>query len=394
MVNRSPLELVRGSFGRGEGLSGGAGTTRVTSIELFFDLVFVFTITQLTHQLVDHLTPSGYLQVGLIFVVLFWMYGAFAWATNQVPPDRIGRQFLLLAAMAGFLICALAIPQSFSDSGLIFGLGYLWVVIVHTVMFSLLFGRSVVLFAPLNALSALFVIGAAFIDQPLSYLFWMLAIVCQLGPGILAPRSGQFNVVPGHFVERHGLLLIVALGESFISIGAGIDTGELDAGLVAASVLALCLIAAMWWVYFARAPEIAEERLNSPSNAIRARVAMNGYFQSFVPLLLGVLITAAGIELALHHITESLKTADAFALAIGVGLFLFGQVAFLFTLGTPNARRRLIWPGLALSTAALGIWTIAAVEMLALLVILILFTIVETIESRHQENDMANATGA
>ncbi|MGI8528368.1 MAG: low temperature requirement protein A [Geodermatophilaceae bacterium] len=219
---------------------------RVSTVELFFDLVFVFTLTQLTALLADDLSAEGALRVGLIFTVLFWMYGAYAWATNQVPPDRFGRQALLVCGMAAFLVCALAIPHAFDRSGVIFGVGYLFVVVVHSVLYAQGYGWAVLRFAPVNALSALLVIWAGLVDGLLAYGLWFAVVLIHTVPPWLVRRSTRFDVRAAHFVERHGLLLIVAFGESVIAIGVAIDPAQLDAGLLAAALLALILAAELW----------------------------------------------------------------------------------------------------------------------------------------------------
>lgn len=140
---------------------------RVSTFEIFFDLVFVFTLTQLTALLAHDLSAEGALRAALIFAVLFWMYGAYVWATNQVPPTHPLRQALLIAGMAAFLVCALAIPEAFHGTGVIFGVGYLLVVLAHAALYVQVYGRAVLAFAPLNILSALIVIGAGFVDRPL-----------------------------------------------------------------------------------------------------------------------------------------------------------------------------------------------------------------------------------
>ena len=274
---------------------------RVSTVELFFDLVFVFTLTQLTAMLADDLSAEGALRVGLIFTVLFWMYGAYAWATNQVPPDRFGRQALLVCGMAAFLVCALAIPHAFDRSGVIFGVGYLFVVVVHSVLYAQGYGWAVLRFAPVNALSALLVIWAGLVDGLLAYGLWFAVVLIHTVPPWLVRRSTRFDVRAAHFVERHGLLLIVAFGESVIAIGVAIDPAQLDAGLLAAALLALILAAELWWVYFAHDAEHAEHLLAIASGGDRVRYALGGYFYSFVPMLLGVVLYLLG-QAAFHSV--------------------------------------------------------------------------------------------
>src|SRR5215207_5252280 len=157
---------------------------RVTTLELFFDLVFVFTITQLTSLLSKSLSWERLLQSFLIFIVLFWMYGGYVWLTNSVPPVTPDRQLLLIAGMAAFLICALAIPNAFSDTGVTFGIGYLIVIIVHGFMYVRAVGLKAGRFVPLNFLSAGLVIAAGFTDGFLQYLLWVLSILCHVATSL------------------------------------------------------------------------------------------------------------------------------------------------------------------------------------------------------------------
>src|SRR5687768_6778860 len=153
---------------------------RVTTLELFFDLVFVFTLTQLSARLHNSLSWEGLFQSFLIFIILFWMYGGYVWLTNSVTPVTSRRQLVLIAGMAAFLICALAIPNAFDDTGVIFGVGYLIVIIVHGFMYMQAVGWKAGRFVPLNFLSAAFVIAAGFTDGFTQYLLWILAILCHV----------------------------------------------------------------------------------------------------------------------------------------------------------------------------------------------------------------------
>lgn len=257
---------------------------RVSTLELFFDLVFVFTITQLTVLLADDLTPRGAGRVLLIFTVLFWMYGGYAYLTNQVPPDRPVRRLLLLLAMGAFLVCALAVPTAFGDGGVAFGLGYLVVVITHSALYSQAHGRGVLWFALPNALSALSVTAAGFFDGAAALGLWALALLFQfVTPAIsrraTAPGAGPAagttievqlgGIGAAHFVERHGLLLIIVFGESVIAIGIGVGSLPLTFGIAVGAFLTLAVGAALWWMYFVRDEGRAEHVFAStPRNGV------------------------------------------------------------------------------------------------------------------------------
>src|SRR4030095_3409068 len=238
-------------------------TSSVTTLELFFDLVFVFTITQLTALLSASLSWESLLQSFLIFIVLFWMYGGYVWLTNSVPPVTPSRQLLLIAGMAAFLICALAIPNAFGNTGVAFGIGYLIVIIVHSFMYLRSVGLKVARFVPMNFLSALTVIIAGFMDGSIRYWLWILAILFHVITSFFGTGL-QFEIRVRHFVEPHGLLLLVALGESIIAIGAG--GSILDPRFILAAVLGLILSAALWWIYFARDDEVARSNMLARPN--------------------------------------------------------------------------------------------------------------------------------
>ncbi|MGQ4385449.1 low temperature requirement protein A [Streptomyces sp. SAS_270] len=367
------------------GADTGRTAQRVSTLELFFDLVFVFTLTQITVLLAADLSFATAGRVALIFVVLFWMYGAYAYLTNQVPPDRPSRRLLLMLGMAAFLVCALAIPRAFDDGGVVFGLGFLGVVLVHSALYTRSHGRDVVWYAVPNSLAALSVTAAGLLDGPAADGLWLLAIVLQFvtpffaehGPrrrdgreaAYLRAQLGGLN--PAHFVERHGLLLIVAFGESVIAIGVGIGDQPLTAGLFGGAFLSLALAGALWWTYFVRDEDRAEAVFTATPPDRRWRLAMNAYYYAFLPMLLGIAALAAGVKKSLGHLTEHLHTGPALALAGGVALFLAGDVAFRTVLRLLPVSHRAAAVPVVLATALLGVHLSAAAELLALVAVLV-----------------------
>ncbi len=221
----------------------------------------------------------------LIFAVLWWMYGGYAWLTNQVPPRRPLEQILLLVGMAGFLVAAVSVPHAFDDTGVWFGLGYLVVVCVHLALLSQSSARvGTARLAPFNLTSALLVVAAGFVDGPTKYVLWVGAFLLQAVTPYLnvAPH---FELNPEHFVERHGLFVIVALGETVIAIGLGVDSEHVTASVLGAVVLALALPAALWWSYFSGDDQAAEHALASADPGPRAILAIRGYFYAHIPML-------------------------------------------------------------------------------------------------------------
>jgi low temperature requirement protein LtrA len=345
---------------------------RVSTLELFFDLVFVFTLTQLTGLLADDLSPAGVARVVVIFDVLFWMYAAYAWLTNMCPPDRPARRLLLIGGMAAFLVCALAVPRAFDGGGVAFGLGYLLVVLVHGGLYASVAGAAVLWFAVPNALAALSLIAAGFLDGPAAYALWAVPVVNQFVTPRLSTRAAtRLRVRPAHFVERHGLLLLVALGESVVAIGIGLGGEPLDVGLFAVAVLGLALAAGLWWAYFAGDEEGAERTLTAAPADRRFRLANNAYFYAFIPMLLGVIVLAAGVKKSIGHVGDPLAAGPALALAGGVALYLAGDVAFRRTLEIRPVGFRAAGAMLALATLLLGVWLAAGVQLVALVAVLV-----------------------
>ncbi|MBX7551070.1 low temperature requirement protein A [Streptomyces sp. tea 10] len=370
-----------------------AGETgrRVTTLELFFDLVFVFTLTQLTVLLAHDLSFATAGRVALIMVVLFWMYGAYAYLTNQVPPDRPSRRLLLMCGMAAFLVCALAIPRVFQDTGVVFGAGFLLVVVVHTTLYTRSHGWDSIWYGVTNALAALSVTAAGLVDGLAADGLWLLAIALQVVTPFVAERGparrdGRGTAVlrvqlgaldPAHFVERHGLLLIIAFGESVISIGVGIGDLPLTPGLFTGAFLALALSVALWWTYFVRDEEAAEAAFRATPPPARWRLAMNAYYYAFLPMLLGIAYLSAGIKTTLGHLAQHPHWGPTLALAGGVALFLAGDAAFRTALGLRPVRHRAIAAPLALATAAAGVRMPVYGELLLLVAVLVAMLAIE-----------------
>lgn len=352
-----------------------AEESSVTSLELFFDLVFVFTLTQLTALLSKALSWESLLQSFMIFIVLFWMYGGYVWLTNSIPPVTPGRQLVLIAGMAAFLICALAVPNAFQDTGVIFGIGYLIVIIVHGFMYVRAVGLNTARFVPMNFLSAGAVIGAGLVDGSARYLLWLLAIALHVVTSFLGTGL-RFELRVRHFTERHGLLLLVALGESIVAIGVGVKV--LDLRSILAAVLGLILTAALWWIYFAHDDDVARANMLARPNSDQLRQALSGYFYAFVPMLFGIILLATGIESSIEHLTSTLDTAHAFAFGGGVGLYLIGTIIFRKASGISEVTYRYVAASLAVLTGLIGNSLYAGLQFACLILILIVLVRAES----------------
>src|SRR5256714_5097982 len=238
---------------------------RVTPLELFFDLVFVFTITQLTTVLYHAPTLRSLVQVVLMLGVIWWMYGGYAWMTNAVSAHTTNRRLLLLGGMAGYFVLALSVPHAFRSTGLAFGLAYLLIVAVHTALFtratSASAARAIVTLAPFNIASALLLVAGGALGGSAQYVLWAAAFAFEWLTPIIRGIRG-FAIAPAHFVERHGLVVLIAIGESVVAVGIGASPLPVDAGLVLAAALGLALSAALWWLYFGDTEAAAERALD------------------------------------------------------------------------------------------------------------------------------------
>jgi low temperature requirement protein LtrA len=314
---------------------------RVSTIELFFDLVFVFTITQLTALVEHHPDPVALLQVLIMLGVIWWMYAGYAWLTNAVAPSSTSRRTLLLVGMGGFLVVAIAVPDAFGATGWAFGLGYFVVNAVHTVLFVKAGGpgvaRAMARLAPLNLLSATLVLVGGFTPTGWRSGLWAAAFAIQIAAPYLHPIGG-FHVSPAHFVERHGLVIIVALGESIVAVGAGAAGLHLDLGVITVALLGLTLSYYLYWAYFGGDDVRAERALAGIADpGRRARTALNAYGYAHYPMLLGIVLLAAGVEAVLAHPFEPLRGGQALLLSGGVAVFLLADLAFrrILSIGRP-----------------------------------------------------------
>ncbi|MGN6251719.1 MAG: low temperature requirement protein A [Marmoricola sp.] len=355
----------------------------VTSLELFFDLVFVFTITQLTATVLDGgLAVTG--RCALLLLLLWWMYGGYAWLTNAAPPVTPRRRGLLVLGMLGNFVTAMAIPRAYGADRLAFACGYLLVVLVHSGMYVTEAARitrgMVVQLLGWNVLGAVLgVVGAVFFSSVL--VWWWLGsfVVAVVVPRLLRvtdlrsaePGGGpSFELVSGHFVERHGLMLLIALGESVLAIGVGLGDGghAIDAAQVAFAAISLLLATTLYAAYFGVGEdERAEAALDAlpPERVQWAALASYGY--AFWVVLFAIVLTAAGLHHALAHPTSRLGWEHAGQLCVGVGGFWAGLGLFRRALRLPGAGTRVLTGVLLACVAPVG----AAVSGLAALVLLL-----------------------
>jgi low temperature requirement protein LtrA len=359
-------------------------SVRVSTLEIFFDLVFAFTLIQLTAVLASHVSWLAVFRVLLIFGLLWWMYGAYAWLTNSRPPVHTAERIGLLAGMAGFLVVGIAVPRGFSSYGVVLGLGYLIVVAVHAFLYYRV-NTNIIRVAPFNTASALLVIVAGLLRGPggsanlAAYLLWVAALAVQLGSPLIVHPAGLFQLRPAHFLERHSALLIVAIGESVAAIGIGAAgpvsrPGGASWKLLAIALLGLVVAAALWWIVFGSGDdERAEQALTEAGRTRRPALALSAFFYGFIPLLLGLIGLAAGVLMAVMLAGTARGSAgQAAVLACGAALFLGGNAAIRRQLAIGPVRVRALAAALALVTIAIGVSAGLDVQLVVVAVILVL----------------------
>ena len=328
---------------------------RVTPLELFFDLVFVLAITQCTSLIVHEPTWAGISKGLLVLGVLWWGWVGYAWLTSVVDPEEGAVRLAIFAAMAGFLVVALCVPEAFGDLGLTFAIAYGVVRAAHIALFVVAsrddrgLRHSVIGLGISTGISVgLLAIASTVHGWPQGVL-WGVALALDMGGPLVIDASG-WRLEPGHFAERHGLIIIIALGESIVAIGVGAEVG-LDAGIVAAAVLGIGLASAMWWVYFDVVALVSARRLaRAEEGRERNELARDSYSYMHFVLVAGVILLAFGLKKVLGHVEDPLKVVPAFGLLGGLALYLLGHVAFRYRHIHTINRQRL---GLALLLFAL-----------------------------------------
>lgn len=353
-------------------LSADGGQVRASTLELFFDLVFVLTITQLSHVYTHHPGWQALAQVALLFGVIWWMYSGYVWLTNEVAPNSSARRTWLLVGMFAFFVLALAIPDAFHGTGIAFGFGYVLVTAVHTALFASAGGTSATTairrIAPLNALAAALVLAGGFVHDWVQYACWILAFAVQVISPYLVD-TGDFVVRASHFCERHGLVVIVAIGESLVAIGAGLAGERITPELIATVGLGLCLAYVLWWAYFGVDDERGEHALAAVPDRERSRPAVLAYGYALYPLLIGVIVAAAGIQMSIARGGVASPVAVAAALSGGVALYFLGQFFFRLALRLPRPWARLLAALAVAATTPIGVYWVSWAQLAAIVIV-------------------------
>ncbi|MDQ2675669.1 MAG: low temperature requirement protein A [Actinomycetota bacterium] len=364
--------MASGTPGRSHRISATLRQTEtVTPLELFFDLVFVLAITQCTQLMADDPSWEGIARGLLVLAVLWWSWIGYAWLTSVVDPEEGAVRLVIFAAMAGLLVASLAVPSAFDEAAFEFAVAYALVRAAHIALFWIAseddpeLRRSTASLGVSTAIACALLFGASFLDGPVQGAAWIVAIVIDFG-GPLIFRSEGWKLVPEHFAERHGLIVIIALGESIVAIGAGV-TGDLTIGVIAVAALGVTLAAMMWWAYFDVVALVATRRLAAITDRQELNeAARDGYSFLHLPMVAGIVLVALGMKKTIGEFDEPLKLETATALIGGFCLYLLAHVAFRWRNVHSINRRRLFLGVALLALIPLGV-ELPAIATLAIL---------------------------
>jgi low temperature requirement protein LtrA len=343
-------------------------------LELFFDLVFVLVVTQITQLVRESQWPGGYLQALALLWVVWWMYDGFAWLANNVGPTTASTRLPMLAAMAGFLVLAIAVPEAFGADRWLFASAYLLTGLVHSASFlrSSLGGsaRAIVAIAPINLGICLGLFLAAALPEEWRWTGWVVAAGLPV-VSFLRGVEGGFAIRPAHFAERHRLMLIIALGESVLAIGLSAQGHLTEADYLVAVLLAVVLLSLLWWVHFADDSSLAgvEEVVERPQG-MSGRTALIAFSLGYLVLVAGLILVAAGLHDAVHDPGQPVAWAAAWNMAIGACVYLLGNVFYLARLGIGGRRWFAVTAVLCLPTAFAGHEVSGTVQVALLAVVL------------------------
>ena len=349
---------------------------RVTPLELFFDLVFVYAITQVTLLMSDDPTWRGVGRGLLVLAALWWAWSGYAWLTNLLEPEEGPVRAGMFAAMAALLVVALAVPGALGDDAVLFAVAYLVVRLLQLLLFAIAGKRdpdlleAIVRWLPAATLAPVIIVVAAFVGGDALVALWIVALaVDYLGP--LIGRGRGLRVSPAHFAERYGLIVIIALGESIVAIGIGAAGVALTSRIVAAAVLGIIVVAALWWAYFDVYAVGAQRELSEARGVARARLAQDYFSYLHLPMIAGIVLFALGLKKTVERVGEPLDTVPAVALCCGLSLYFLTHVALRIRL-VHSVRRRTterpgwIGPGRLVTAIALLALLPAALELPAL----------------------------
>jgi low temperature requirement protein LtrA len=357
---------------------------RATTLELFYDLVFVFAVTQVSHLLLDHLNWEGVGQSALVLLVVWWSWNYTTWVTNELDPRSVVVRLLLIALMLASLLMAIAIPEAFGDKALLFAGSYVAIQVGRHLFLTFVAadagtiervraGRILIWFLAAGALW----IAGGLTDGSTRTVLWLAALVLDYAAPVVTfwvpglPRLGPeaWDVGTGHFTERFQLFIIIALGETIVITGATTSELDLTTARIFAFGIAFLATAALWWLYFSLVATIAERRLALAEN--RTVLARDAYTYLHVLIVAGILLSAVGDELVIAHPAEELPDAELAAVVTGPALYLLAHVALRLRMTGSLGGRRFAGALACLAVGAIGTFASALVVAALLLAVLV-----------------------
>jgi low temperature requirement protein LtrA len=352
---------------------------RTSYVELFFDLVFVFAITQVATLLVGDTSTGGFVRAALVLFLVYWAWGGYAWMTNAVDVESITVRVAYLLGMGASFFMALGVPRAFDDEGA-------WFVVPLFIVRVLLVGlytwglrgdrahqRAMLQLAPWFLLAPAVVLAGGFVDDPARAWIWGVAIAIDV-LGVLSVGRAGFRVSPSHFAERYALFVIIALGESIVAIGVGASELERDLTFAVAVAIGFVGVAALWWAYFDWPVRAMDRTLHVTPPDERTRLARDVFTLGHYPIVLGIVFFAVAAKKTLEHPSDPLSDGGRAALGIGVAVYLLG-----FALGRYRAVRRVAWERLlGAATALVAALVLDEIDALALLTLVIAVLAVDT----------------
>jgi low temperature requirement protein LtrA len=364
---------------------------RVTPLELFFDLVFVLAITQCTALMAATPTWEGLARGLLVLGVLWWSWVGYAWLTSVVDPEEGAVRLVMFAAMAALLVAALCVPAAFDDAALLFACAYGVVRAAHIALFFILgrddprFMRSTLGLAGGTAIGVSLLFVASATDGLLQGALWTVALLLDMAEPYFFGSQG-WKLMPRHFAERHGLIIIIALGESIVAIGIGAEAG-VDAGIAAAAVFGIAVAAAFWWLYFDVVALVAERRLaHAPVGRVQNEMARDSYSYLHFPMVAGIVLVAVGMKKTLGDVDTPLELVPTTALLGGSALYLLAHVAFRWRNVHTLNRQRLGCALLLVAAIPVGVQLPSLVTVAGLAVILTALIAYEAIHFAEARN--------
>jgi low temperature requirement protein LtrA len=336
--------------------TGAEGEQRATFFELFFDLVYVFAVTQLSHHLLADISWAGAAQTAFMLVAVYWAWNYTTWMTNWFDPDTSPVRLVLVFVMVASLLMSVAIPKGFGAYSLLFACAYsglqigrnsFVVAVTPRGVFNQNF-RQILAWSVLSA--PLWVAGGVVDGDALRWVLWLGALGLDLAapmvtywvPGAGTTPMSQWQIEGAHFGERFQLFVIIALGETVVLAGATASGAGLSVAVVAALLLAFLSSAALWWLYFDQVAGTVFERIRAATAEDRGQIGRDVYTYLHLPIIAGIVLVAVGDELVIAHPGSELDDAGALVALGGPALFLAGLMAVAARLGQAQSLQRVV----------------------------------------------------